>query len=561
VNPSPQLRAPEKISQPGRQWAYVAVVALCAALAFVEASGFGFIYDDIGQIVENPHITSIHSIPEYFTRPVALNFYRPLFMTWLLVNRKLFGLDPMGWHLASIAMHVVASVLVLLVTGRMLRTKVGALMAALVFAVHPTKLEAVAWVSGVTEPMMAAFVLGSLYAFIRGREGSHGWTVASAILAAGAMLSKETGIVVVPLVFLYRYLFAERERLWSALRSALPFAIIGACYLMVRFRVIGEFAHPVAPLDFSSMVLTWPKALVFYLKQLIWPLDLAVYYDLPTVDRGLALGFLLPASMLAVAGGLIGYVFYRTKQKVWLFGWLWLVIALAPVLYFRAFGMNDFVHDRYLYLPSVGLALALTAILEDWRERSVLATPVGVVVIGGFLFATFAQTPIWRNDYLLFSRAYQVSPGSEYVLNNLGLEMEKRGAYDRAVSLYRAAVQKNPKLWTAQYNLGLFLYRTGALSEAEQHLVACLNANPIYPPALANRALLKMHQRDFPLATQLAQRAVELAPGNANYLVTLGSVRAAAGDVAGARQAFTEATRIDPTSAEAKAALQGLPQK
>jgi protein O-mannosyl-transferase len=538
------------------------IVVAMSALAFIESLRFQFVFDDIGQIVDNPSINSFRLLPEYFTRPVAQNFYRPLFMLWLLVNRTLFGVDPFWWHLTSILLHVTASVLVYLLARRLLESAMGALVAALLFAVHPTKIEAVAWVSGVTEPMAGMFVLGSLLSFLRWREqGKYRWMAVAVLAALAAMLSKETGIVVLPLAILSLWVYEGRDRAGNGMRSALPFILVTALYLLARAFVVGGLAQPVSALSTAETLTTLPSVVVFYLKHLVWPFDLSVYYDLPPTPSIAARTFVIPLIAVLVCGGAILWLWQKTRDRAWLFGWTWVFIALAPVLYLRAFNLNDFVHDRYLYLPSVGLAIAVASPFERWRERSVAAVPVAVFLVGVLLFGTVAQVPYWKNNFVLFRRAYEISPRSEYALNNLGIEMEKRGDYDRAVSLYQAAIEKNPRLWTAQYNLGLFLYRTGSLAEADGHLAAALDVNPSYVPALANRALVKMHQGEFELAVGLAHRAVELAPADANYLTNLGTVKMAAGDVQGAREAFVAALRINPESAEAREALQTIPEK
>jgi Tfp pilus assembly protein PilF len=538
------------------------IVIAISALAFIESLRFEFVFDDIGQIVENPSIHSIRSLPEYFTRPVAQNFYRPLFMVWLLVNHTLFGVNPFWWHLMSILLHVTAGVLVYRLARRLLASATGAMIAALLFAVHPTKIEAVAWVSGVTEPMAGIFVLGSLLAFLRsGEHGGRIWMAVAALSALAAILSKETGIVVLPLVLLYAYLFEEPGRAGKAMRSTVPFVLAAAVYLIARVFVVGGLARPVGALTTAETLATLPSVVAFYLMHLVWPLNLAVYYDLPPATSIATRSFFFPLIAIFACVSVVIWVWQKTHDRVWLFGWAWVFITLTPVLYLRAFSVNDFVHDRYLYLPSVGLAIVVASLIERWRERSITAVPVAVLLGGMLLFATVAQIPYWKNNFLLFRRAYEISPRSEYALNNLGIEMEKRGDYDRAVSLYQAAIDKNPQLWTAQYNLGLFLYRTGSLAKADEHLAAALAVNPDYTPALANRALVRMHLRDFNTALELAQRAVDIVPNSASYLTNLGTVRIAAGDAKGAREAFVAALRNDPRNAEAQEALRAMPQK
>jgi protein O-mannosyl-transferase len=561
---SPQSTRPAEESRSVPGFGVMAVVAAAASLVFVEAVTFGFVYDDVGQILENQHILSWSSTPEYFTRPVALNFYRPLFMTWLLLNRILFGLDPAFWHSSSILLHALNSVLVFML-GTKLLTRAGALVAALLFAVHPAHIEPVAWVSGVTEPLTAVFVLGCLLAYIRSQESpARWWWLASLVLAAAAMLSKETGIAVVLLIFAYAAMHGEQPmnaRLLRALRESVAYAGVAALFLGARYVVLGGFARPVLTLSTAEMVWTWPSVIMFYVKTLLWPFRLAVYYEMPAVASPLQERFILPLLMLtAVSATLIGLC-RRTRDRVLVFAIVWIAGTMLPVLYLRAFGMNDYVHDRYLYLPSVGFVLLVARFWEVWHQRSMWAS--AALCLAGLLFAgsLLAQVPHWRTDWSLFNRAYQISPKSEYVLNNLAVELEKRGEYDRALELYRSAIQVNPSHALAQYNLGLLLYRTGDLPEADRHFAAAQALNPRHTPTLANRGLVKMHTGDFVSAEALMRKAIALQPGNPHYQFNLGQILERRGETRAAQQVYETVLRMDPDHAQARNALQTMSKK
>src|ERR1039457_3742563 len=156
------------------------IVCGVAALVYVATLSFGFVYDDVPQILKNPAIHNWQSLPQYFNSHVwaaiypnsSGNYYRPLFLLWLRVNYALFGTKALGWHLSSVACHVVAAFLVFRLAEKLSGNRRTALIAALIFSVHPAHIENVAWISGVSDPLMTCFLLGSLLAFFSSRPAS-----------------------------------------------------------------------------------------------------------------------------------------------------------------------------------------------------------------------------------------------------------------------------------------------------------------------------------------------------------------------------------------------------
>jgi len=209
-----------------------------AFLVYVPALGFQFVYDDKPQIIQNPAIHAWSYWQNYFTSHawaelypnVSGNYYRPLFLLWFRLNHALFGLNPKGWHLTTILCHVAATYMVFALVRRLAAERVIAFSAATLFALHPVHIESVAWVSGVTDPLLAIFLIGSFLAFLRFRERNHwGWMSLALTLFALGLLEKETAIVLGPLIFVYAWLYAEKRagisRFTFALTQSLGFLV------------------------------------------------------------------------------------------------------------------------------------------------------------------------------------------------------------------------------------------------------------------------------------------------------------------------------------------------
>ena len=312
------------LAKPGwKQWIGRRGVAqtLACALAFlvyVPTLGFQFVYDDKPQIIENPAIHSWRYLPNYFTSHawaelyphVSGNYYRPLFLLWFRLNHAMFGLDPKGWHLTTILCHVAATYLVFGLVRRLAASPWIAFSAATLFALHPVHIESVAWVSGVTDPLMAIFLIGSFLAYLRFREGRRwGWMAWALLLFALGLLEKETAVVLGPLVFVYAWLYAEQRawlsRLVIALKHCVGFLGLTILYLPLRAHVLRGLSHSVTPLKWSTMALTEPSVLWLYVRHLLFPIGLSGLYGLPYVEASGIRG--VPRSDGALAGHYPGW--------------------------------------------------------------------------------------------------------------------------------------------------------------------------------------------------------------------------------------------------------------
>src|SRR5437588_6083524 len=192
-------------------------------LAYLRAITFSFVLDDFGVIVINPWLESWRFIPQFFSSHVwaslgpnaSGSYYRPLFLLWLSLNRHLFGLTPGWWHLAAIAAHLGCSYLVYLLAKRILGDEISAALSALLFAVMPSHIEAVAWVSGASEVLLALTFISSFLLYLDSRKPRR-FRVAklsgSLLLYGAALLAKETAIILPILIFVHSWMQPPNEK-------------------------------------------------------------------------------------------------------------------------------------------------------------------------------------------------------------------------------------------------------------------------------------------------------------------------------------------------------------
>jgi len=429
----------------------VAALSAFVFLLYLPTIHYGLVFDDTIQIVGNYRLTSWSYLPGYFTthlwahRPGVTKWYRPLFLVWLRLCYVLFGPPANIWHLPSILAHVGATVWLFALIRRLTGNLRSAIASVAIFGIHPIHTEAVAWISAAEDPLVTMFLLACVY-FYAGRKGLV--SILSLLCALLAMFSKEVGVMAVGLIFVYEWI---RSSLKPAISASIPYLVCTALYFAFRFNALGSFSGA-APkyIGLAMMILTWPLLIADYMVHLLWPVHLSMVYDVPLGTR------IWPVLLLVVLVALAIWKLRRADSTIQ-FGAVWFVITLLPALMIWYFD-NDFLHDRYLYLPSAGLAIMLSSFLARWRFKPsriiLLAAVAGVLCL-----VTLNGMPVWRDEVSLYERAIENSPRNTHVLSNLALAYAAQGKYTDAIRTLRHAIEIDAKDPVLYINLA-FCYRS-----------------------------------------------------------------------------------------------------
>jgi len=444
ANLEPKAVPPTLVAQGKRRWpetAYLIVLLIGTFAVFAPTLRFGFVFDDISQIVENPHLTSWKYLPTYFTEHVwAQNrtttpvYYRPLFLVMMRLDYILFGLQPWGWHLSLVLLHLLACVAVFYFLRYIAGQKI-ALIATAIFALHPIHAEAVSWLACLAEPLMTAALLTSFLFYLKAEKN---WLWWSAGLYAVALLLKETAIVWPLFLFLAAYDGFERT-----LRKTLPFWLMAAFYFVIRSLVVPMPRVGVMP----EMLM--PGALVQYVWHLLLPVELSPGYDTPT-------GY---AYLVAAIAIICGFIYIARINKLCRMAVLLLAIPMLPVINV-GFMSHDYVHDRYLYLPSVGFALLVAMVLAK-APKTVL-----IVLFALFCAGSISEARPWRDEIHLFTRAVQMDPASFNLRNHLALAYIDADRCTEAMPLLKQAVVQEPYAFQVYVNLADCYERMGQIDDA-----------------------------------------------------------------------------------------------
>jgi hypothetical protein len=485
------------------------------------------------------------------------NYYRPLFLLWLRINDAIFGNRVWGWHLTTILSHVLTTLLVFLLAWQLGTGSDAALLAALIFGLHPAHIEAVAWVSGVTEPLLGMLFIAAFLSYVQWRvkgAGACKWRILSLALFALAMLEKETALILPGLLFAYEWtwgrewespLEVRRILTWSggALAKIWPYFFLIALYVPARIHALHGFNHPVTPLSAGQLVFTWPSLVWFWVRHLIWPAGLSTFYNLPAVVHPTLTNCILPA-IFDVCVALALFACVRSSRPAAFCG-VWLVLPLIPLLDLRVFVANDFAHDRYLYLPSVGLAVLVAMLLNKVCGRSPrwLGFPApllaaGLCLAAALSYGTISESSYFKDNLTFYAYTLTKAPHNPDAEANYATILAEGGQYGPALERFLDVVSRHPNHWAATYDLALTYYKMGNLPEAEKYFLQAIRINPNKPDEYLYLGMTRFKSGRIAEAIDSVRLAIAIRPNGFGYHFALGVMLKTQGDLSGALREF-----------------------
>jgi protein O-mannosyl-transferase len=450
----------------------VIAVLVVVVLVYLPAARYSLVYDDHEQLEANPRLTDWRHVPGYFTTHLwahsplqAPNYYRPLSLLFFRVESAFLGPPSAIWHIASLAAHLGATVCLFMLIQHLVGSFTAALVAGALFALHPIQTETVVWISACPDILVTAFLVLSLY-FYRVRKRPISFV--SVLFAALAVFTKESGMAAPVLIFAYEWIYS---RFKNALLAIFPYVVVALLYIAARINAIGSITSAVAPdMSIQSTILTVPKVLAIYALHLIWPARLSPSYEVAVES---SIWPLLLA--IVVLFGLLWLMQGSSANAR--FGAAWAAITLAPSLGLGYLTRGDFLHDRYLYLPSVGLAIIAavwsTRIQFAFRQRAL----AGALALA-CCFGIRQYLPAWENDITLFTRAVERAPNNPYVKNNLADAYLKANRPAEAFPLLQQAIELKPDYGLLYYNMARYYRMTGDYGEAERYFTI---SDRLYP--------------------------------------------------------------------------------
>jgi tetratricopeptide (TPR) repeat protein len=488
--------------------ALVVAVLLAASVVavFWQVGNHGFFsYDDRTYVTANPQIKNgftLDSLRWAFTSTYFSNWH-PL--TWLsyMLDYRLFGDHPRGYHLVNVGLHAANTVLLFVVLRRMTGALWPSAFVAALFGIHPVHVESVAWIAERKDVLSTLFWLLAMGAYARyaQRRRAADYCLVLACVALGLMAKPM--VVTLPFVFLLLDYWPLRRFAVGAGRSIvlppvglivekIPFFALAAASSAVTFVAQSSGGAVVSLEQFSLSIRLMNAAVSYieYISKMVWPFGLSPHYPHP----GHALPLWQPLGAAAALVLISILVCWQMRQRPYLVvGWFWYAGTLIPVIGLIQVG-EQAMADRYTYVPLIGLFVILAwgaqEILRQRPSRQPVFAGLTAALLAGLMVVSWVQVRYWRDTVTLYEHSLAVNVDDFLVHYNLANELRERGEMDAAVAHYAATIRTNPTFAAAYTNAGPILVAQGKDDEAIAYYASALRLNPDLAEAHNNLGIL-----------------------------------------------------------------------
>ncbi len=560
----------------------IAVAAAIAVITFIvfipSLKGEFLIWDDNLLVADNHYIQNINF--EFFKwafTDVAIASWYPVTVTSFAIDYAIWGKDPFGYHLTNTVFHSLNVMLVFFLTFRLVtlgrREKgnngtlpfVAALVVAILFGIHPLRVESVAWTAERKDVLYSFFYILSILSYLRyssltNRKTTYYW--ASVIFFAMSLMSKSMAVTL-PVILLILDYFPLR-RLFSGegiteikkvVLEKVPFFLLSILVSAITVlthhdsgAMMGLESHPL-----HVRLLVAIKGYILYLYKMILPVDLAPYYPYPNKITIVSSEYLIPI-LLFITFTVVSIVLIK-KSKAVTAVWLYYILTLLPVIGIAQTGSFS-AANRYTYLPCLG-PLILIGILSGRAYASAGSRYLRMVFIVLLLIVssyyvgmTLKEIPVWKDTESLWSRQIELHPGRiPLAYLNRGVVRYERKDYENAVNDYNMAIRLDPKHAKAYSNRGSVYEASGRYKLAVRDFTKAIELSPELAGVYSNRGNIFLKMKKYEYAVNDYKKAIEIDPEYAKAYSNLGVVYGAMGDPEMALRQYDRSIELSPWNA------------
>ncbi len=491
-------------------------LAICIILTHSLSLEHGFTYlDDQVQVVNNSDIQHLDgkSLRSIFSS-TSVGMYQPVTTLFYAMIYQLNGLNPIGYHLASILFHLLNSILLFNVLKKLGFKDWLLVFLTSIFALHPMQVESIAWVSAFSNLVFTSFYLLSLLYYLNylNSANKRDYFLVTLFFLLSCF-SKATAISL-PLILVLLDLLKGKKAELKLLYNKIPLILISLIFAIVTINsreAAGHLSDLSISFGYFDRIFLLSYSILFYPFKFLWGFQLSAFYPYPELTDGL-----LPLKFYGALVLLITCIWlifkFREKRMLWI-GALIYFLIIAPTLHFIPVG-NQLVTDRYIYLPMLGLLLILGTFAKDLPMNNLKY--LSLIMIIGLGLMSFERSKVWENDQLIWEDVLSKHPKVAQAYNNLGSYVLLKGEKNLAFQYFDKAVKLKPYYADAYNNRGNLYSQAGESEKAISDFNKAIELRP-HADAYFNRANELSNRGNFKLAIEDYNKSIELMPSPDAY--------------------------------------------
>jgi protein O-mannosyl-transferase len=568
-----------------------ALVFMIATIPFLPVLSNQFVeWDDYENLVSNTHYRGLGwSQLKWMFTTFHMGPYQPLSWVTYGLDYLIWGMNPTGYHLTNLMLHAANGVFFYFVARRLIvaalsmamdqeywQLDAGAFFAALVFAIHPLRVESVAWATERRDVVSGFFFIATIYCYLRAASSAHHdarskpWLGAALVAYVLSLLGKATAMTL-PVILLILDLYPLRRlngdlRAWWApvqrgvFLEKIPFIIPAVAFAAVA--LVGQrqstALKSLESYGIDARIAQSFYGISFYLWKTLVPIWLSPLYEISPRFSPWDLAILAGAASTIIIT--ITLYLMRNRWPAGLACWAYYVVTLGPVLGIVSTG-PQLVAERYSYLACLSWAVLAGGTLcylfrrVPQKGNAAVAMAAAIIVTGVLGALTWRQSTIWLDTGTLWNHVLKLAPNSSIAHYNLARFLAKRGNQAEAIAHYREALSIRPDDADTHNNLGLLLAVRGEVDASLEEFQRAVKINPNYARAFFNLGRVYARQGDLEKAVRNYRQALQLSPDEAEIHFGLGNVLVRLGQLEQAAAHFQKAIAINPDFVDAHVTL------
>ncbi len=502
-----------------------------------------FVLDDLPLVKDNQYIRELHPFYSYFLQEDGITsedvageyhtgYYRPFINITYFVDFKIWGMEAAGFRITNLILHLVTCLLLFNMLSGYYERRMIPLLVTLLFGLHPVNTEAVSWISARNNILVSIFSLASFHFFVRQEKKNSGINLILSIFFFGmALLSKEFGVVLLFVFFLYKRLLANSEQPWSnEIKQYLPYLVVLLSYFWVRWIAIGSILSPADEGNILQRILLAPYLILYNLRLIFIPFNIHLFsirYPEEIFGREAMIGW--------VGLVLIGFLLWRyRKDRMILFSFMAFIAGIFPVLNIIQTSAGSLVSARWLYFPLMFLMMSISRGLEKLFKLRRLLVACAMVILTIYLgvYSLLLNRCQWHDEWSLFHREV-IQYGNLAYAGGFAEQYHRKDDYLLANKYYVMAIHAFPEDSKNRIGYAALMLDLRRPHKALFHLKKAEGmgmTSRTRSDLFNNKGLAYLQLGRVQKAIFLMERAVGLAPHKVEFWENLGAAYGYAGD-------------------------------